>query len=115
LAKVYTKDEEIKRIVVTQSQIYQLNVFFFIIKTQTQTIKVEEGDEMQIVLKAKRIAFSCFGYVRSLNNATEPFVGIEAIGTTTSSENETTKGYEETQTDNNGNYRLRGLSMYFPY
>lgn len=34
---------------------------------------------MQVTFKAKRVAFSCFGMVRSLNNSTEPFVGIEAI------------------------------------
>jgi hypothetical protein len=75
-----------------------------------KTLDVGDGVNVQVTFKAKRVAFSCYGSVRSLNNSTEPFVGIEALSVSSvGGENATANEYEETQADGNGNYRLRGL------
>jgi hypothetical protein len=71
-------------------------------ESSNKEVTVNEGTESQVLLKAKRTAFSCYGSVKALNQDTEKQVVVEAKSTDGSS-------YEETQTDNNGNFRLRGL------
>uniref|UniRef100_A0A6B2KWV3 ER membrane protein complex subunit 7 beta-sandwich domain-containing protein n=1 Tax=Arcella intermedia TaxID=1963864 RepID=A0A6B2KWV3_9EUKA len=66
----------------------------------SQPITIKEGEELKIQVGATRVAYSVFGKVRSLSGEPEKLVGVEAVG----------EGlYEETQTDNSGNFRLRGL------
>jgi len=62
---------------------------------------VKEGLDEKVTISAKRVAYSCFGKVRSLNGEAEKFVPVEAVSATGE--------VEETQTDAEGNFRLRGL------
>jgi hypothetical protein len=64
-------------------------------------VTVEEGVVSSISLTAKRVAWSCFGSVTSLNGEAEKGVVVEAIGPN--------KEHEESRTDAAGNFRLRGL------
>jgi len=68
----------------------------------TQTIKVREGETVESTFSANRVAYSCYGHVHSLNGEAEKFIAIEA---------DSVDGdhHEETQSDANGDYRLRGL------
>jgi hypothetical protein len=62
-------------------------------------ISVKEGSE-SLLLVGSRIAFSCYGKVTSLNGQPEKGVYVEA---------KSGELMEKAQTDQNGQYRLRGL------
>lgn len=70
----------------------------------TTTIKVLEGEDVNIDIQGKRVAFSCTGSVATLAGVPEENVGVEAIGLHKCSEFQ-----ESTVSDENGNYRIRGL------
>jgi len=73
----------------------------YIFEPATKQIEISEGNDVSVEFFAKRVAFSCYGTVHSLNGEAEKLVPIEAIGP---------KGErEETQADVKGQYRLRGL------
>ncbi|KAH9504323.1 Nodal modulator 2 [Bulinus truncatus] len=70
----------------------------------SQIMNVQEGTTEKISIKGARVAFSCFGKVTSLNGEPEPGIIIEAQG----------KGscetyQEESKTEVDGSYRIRGL------
>lgn len=65
------------------------------------SVTLSEGEDKQTELKAKRVAFSVFGHVRTLNGNPAKHVSVEAIGPDGE--------YEEAKTDASGSYRLRGL------
>jgi protocatechuate 3,4-dioxygenase beta subunit len=67
----------------------------------TLPIQLGEGEKKHVTVKAKRVAFSCYGTVQSLNGEPESSVIVEAYG----SEGQ----YEETVSDEEGRYRIRGL------
>lgn len=70
----------------------------------SQMIDVGEGSIVQLQVKGKRVAFSCFGAISSLNGEPEKGVAVEAIGL------ESCESFqEETVSDQEGQYRLRGL------
>eukprot|EP01133_Synstelium_polycarpum_P003812 gene3812-4399_t len=73
------------------------------ITPSSQTLEIIEGKETKVNLVAKRVAFSVFGNIRSLNN--QPLAGatVQAIA---SGE----RVAEESSSDEAGNYRLRGLT-----
>jgi BOS complex subunit NOMO len=68
---------------------------------------VVEGEEADIKFVATRVAYSCFGQVRSLAGHAVPKATVQARG----GEDE----YEETVSDREGNYRLRGLKSGVQY
>ena len=71
----------------------------------SQLINVLEGTTINITIKGKRVAFSCYGQVTSLNGEAEQGIIVEALG-----EGETCSMYqEESKTDQEGYYRIRGL------
>ncbi|CAL1545393.1 unnamed protein product [Lymnaea stagnalis] len=70
----------------------------------SQIINVQEGTTEKITIKGARVAFSCFGKVTSLNGEPEPGIIIEALGLGPCSTNQ-----EESKTEMDGSYRLRGL------
>ncbi|XP_012945613.1 nodal modulator 1 [Aplysia californica] len=71
----------------------------------SQMIQVQEGTTEKIVIKGARVAFSCFGRVTSLNGEPEPGVIIEALG-----QGQECAGFqEESKTEVDGTYRIRGL------
>lgn len=55
--------------------------------------------------------FSCYGSVLSLNGEPEPSVFIEAVG---HSLEDCTKFQEESKTEQDGSYRIRGLQVFNP-
>jgi hypothetical protein len=69
---------------------------------KTKTVTVQEGKEVSESLVATRNAYSVFGVVRSLNGQPEKLITVEAV----TGDNQLV---EESQTDDKGNFRLRGL------
>ena len=67
-----------------------------------KSILVKEGDHIDIVLKAKRVAFSVFGKVNSLMREKLENLFIQA-------QNKETNIIQETPIMKNGEYRLKGL------
>lgn len=70
----------------------------------SQVVDLKEGDELNIVIKGKRVAFSCFGSVTSLNGQPEDGVSVQAFSTT-----EGVDHAEETTTNEQGAFRIKGL------
>jgi len=81
----------------------------YVFRPTTKSIEITEGEEITVEFSAKRIAYSCFGRVTSLNGNPEHFVTLEAT-TMDKSSDEETQSYEETQSDAKGYFRLRGLN-----
>jgi len=74
----------------------------YVFHPNTQTIKIREGETVDFSFNAVRVAYSVYGHVHSLNGEAEKFIAIEA-------DSVTGDHHEETQSDANGDYRLRGL------
>lgn len=60
--------------------------------------------------RGKRIAYSGFGQVTSLNEESEERISITAIGL-----NNCSQFSEESTSESNGNFRVRGLHPYCTY
>ncbi|KAF7996738.1 hypothetical protein HCN44_002384 [Aphidius gifuensis] len=74
-------------------------------------IKINEGETMKIILHGNRIAFSAYGIVKALNGEAETGVTIEAI----CNDKNCNVNQEESITDSNGMFRIRGLEPNFNY
>ncbi|KAK7106662.1 BOS complex subunit NOMO1-like isoform X2 [Littorina saxatilis] len=72
---------------------------------QSQSITVEEGTTMNIVISGTRVAYSVYGKVTSLNGEPEAGVVVEAVGEGQGCE----QFQEEAKTEQDGSYRIRGL------
>ncbi|XP_007891916.2 nodal modulator 1 [Callorhinchus milii] len=70
----------------------------------SQMIQVEEGQTLQIKITGHRTAYSCYGTISSLNGEPEQGIAVEAIGQAACN----IYG-EDTVTDEDGKFRLRGL------
>ncbi|KAK0042403.1 nodal modulator 1 [Biomphalaria pfeifferi] len=70
----------------------------------SQIINVQEGTTEKISIKGARVAFSCYGKVTSLNGEPEPGIIIEAQG-----QGNCQTYQEESKTEMDGSYRIRGL------
>lgn len=87
----------------------------YVFEPSSKSIEVAEGQDLTVTIKATRVAFSCFGNVTSLNGDAEKFVTVEAVGENVmfiilrNVLNYFQGEYEETQTDVNGQFRIRGL------
>lgn len=73
----------------------------FVFTPSSNTITINEGDDLTLQLTAKRTSYSLFGKVTSLNGEPERGISVDA----TSSDGL----FEDTQTEANGAFRLRGL------
>ncbi|XP_048249948.1 nodal modulator 1-like [Haliotis rufescens] len=70
----------------------------------SQMIDVQEGTTRKITITGARVAYSCYGRVTSLNGEPEPGIVVEAVG------QDKCSGYqEESKTEQDGTYRIRGL------
>eukprot|EP00468_Gymnochlora_sp_CCMP2014_P006939 CAMPEP_0167766640 /NCGR_PEP_ID=MMETSP0110_2-20121227/15482_1 /TAXON_ID=629695 /ORGANISM="Gymnochlora sp., Strain CCMP2014" /LENGTH=1157 /DNA_ID=CAMNT_0007654741 /DNA_START=57 /DNA_END=3530 /DNA_ORIENTATION=+ len=76
-------------------------------------INIEENSEFYAKFEATRVAYSLYGSVSSLNLYPEPGITMEAIGIDESGKKP--KRYESTQSDVNGDFRLRGLYPGYTY
>jgi hypothetical protein len=47
-----------------------------------QSVEVKEGQDEKVTISAKRVAYSSFGKVRSLNGEPEKFIAVEAVSAT---------------------------------
>jgi len=65
------------------------------------SLVIQEGTHEVVSVSAVRMEYSCYGKVTSLNNQPLSRVIVEAFSS---------DDHEETQTDGNGEFRLRGLS-----
>ncbi|XP_053408059.1 nodal modulator 3-like [Mercenaria mercenaria] len=70
----------------------------------SQMLEVLEGTTVEVSIRGVRIAYSCYGQVTSLNGEPEPGVFVEALGL-----DDCSMYQEESKTETNGNYRIRGL------
>ncbi|XP_076247163.1 BOS complex subunit NOMO3 isoform X2 [Calliopsis andreniformis] len=70
----------------------------------SKMIKVVEGATVKVTLFGKRVAFSAYGSVTSLNGKPEPGLLVEVQG-----QGDCSNLQEEATTEENGNFRIRGL------
>uniref|UniRef100_A0AAQ4QE75 Nodal modulator n=1 Tax=Gasterosteus aculeatus aculeatus TaxID=481459 RepID=A0AAQ4QE75_GASAC len=70
----------------------------------SQMITVEEGQNLSIDIAGIKTAYSCYGAVQSLSGDAERDVAVEALG-----QGECSLYSEDTVTDEEGRFRLRGL------
>ncbi|XP_042777239.1 nodal modulator 1 isoform X2 [Panthera leo] len=76
----------------------------FRFEPSSQMIEVQEGQNLKISVTGYRTAYSCYGTVSSLNGEPEQGVAVEAMG-----QNDCSIYGEDTVTDEEGKFRLRGL------
>ncbi|CAL9700722.1 unnamed protein product [Knipowitschia caucasica] len=70
----------------------------------SQMITVEEGQNLSIDIVGIKTAYSCYGAVQSLSGDAERDVAVEAVG-----QGDCSLYSEDTVTDEEGRFRLRGL------
>lgn len=70
----------------------------------SKTINVEEGKTVRVTLNGRRVAFSAYGAVTSLNGEPEAGLLVEAKG-----QAECADLSEETTSKEDGTWRIRGL------
>ncbi|XP_047221175.1 nodal modulator 1 [Girardinichthys multiradiatus] len=70
----------------------------------SQMITVEEGQNLSINITGTKTAYSCYGAVQSLSGDAERDVAVEAVG-----QGDCSLYSEDTVTDEEGRFRLRGL------
>uniref|UniRef100_A0A1A8V1N5 Nodal modulator n=1 Tax=Nothobranchius furzeri TaxID=105023 RepID=A0A1A8V1N5_NOTFU len=70
----------------------------------SQMITVEEGQNLNIDITGVKTAYSCYGTVQSLSGDAERDVAVEAVG-----QGDCSLYSEDTVTDEEGRFRLRGL------
>ncbi|GAB6022208.1 nodal modulator [Chamberlinius hualienensis] len=70
----------------------------------SKMVEVSEGEGVSVVLKGKRVAFSCYGVVTSLIGEPEKGIVIEAIG-----KGDCSIYQEEVTSEEDGTFRIRGL------
>ncbi|RXM33768.1 Nodal modulator 1 [Acipenser ruthenus] len=70
----------------------------------SQSIEVEEGQTLNIAIIGYKTAYSCYGTVSSLSGDAEQGVSVEAVG-----QGDCSLYAEDTVTDEEGKFRLRGL------
>ncbi|KAH0554100.1 nodal modulator 3 [Cotesia glomerata] len=70
----------------------------------SKMITVTEGATLRVKLSGNRVAFSAYGVVTSLNGEPEPGLIVEAQG-----QGDCSNLQEEATTEENGNFRIRGL------
>ncbi|KAI7807708.1 BOS complex subunit NOMO1 [Triplophysa rosa] len=76
----------------------------FRFEPSAQMITVEEGQVLHIPITGFKTAYSCYGTVQSLGGDAEQSVAVEAMG-----QEECSMYSEDTITDEEGRFRLRGL------
>ncbi|XP_010288167.1 PREDICTED: nodal modulator 3-like [Phaethon lepturus] len=76
----------------------------FRFEPSSQMIEVQEGQNLKIRITGYRTAYSCYGTVSSLNGEPEQGVSVEAVG-----QKDCSIYGEDTITDEEGKFRLRGL------
>ncbi|KAK5639267.1 hypothetical protein RI129_011759 [Pyrocoelia pectoralis] len=76
----------------------------------SKIIEVKEGATVNVQLRGKRVAYSAFGQITSLNGEPEERISVVANGV-----NNCTQYSEEATSERNGNFRIRGLQPYCVY
>ncbi|XP_053550913.1 nodal modulator 3 [Bombina bombina] len=76
----------------------------FRFEPSSQMIEAQEGQNLKISITGYRTAYSCYGTVSSLNGEPEQGVSVEGIG-----QKDCAIYGEDTVTDEEGKFRLRGL------
>ncbi len=68
------------------------------------TLKITQGDKLNVDFKAKRVAFSAYGKVQLLDQKPVHNIAVEAICVSCK-----VRSMETSTTDHEGKYRIRGL------
>ncbi|KAM4631893.1 BOS complex subunit NOMO1-like [Discoglossus pictus] len=76
----------------------------FRFEPSSQMIEAQEGQNLKIQITGYRTAYSCYGIVSSLNGEPEQGVSVEGVG-----QKDCSIYGEDTVTDEEGKFRLRGL------
>ncbi|KAG8432961.1 hypothetical protein GDO86_017286 [Hymenochirus boettgeri] len=76
----------------------------FRFEPSSQMIEAQEGQNLKITITGYRTAYSCYGAITSLNGEPEQGVSVEAMG-----QDDCDIYGEDTVTDEEGKFRLRGL------
>nr|XP_022914700.1 nodal modulator 1 [Onthophagus taurus] len=76
----------------------------------SKIIDVKEGATVHVTLKGRRVAYSVYGRVTSLNNEPEEKITVIASGLKNCSQYS-----EESSSESNGQFRIRGLLPYCSY
>lgn len=76
----------------------------FRFEPSSQMLEAQEGQNLKIKITGYRTAYSCYGTVSSLNGEPEQGVSVEATG-----QSDCSIYGEDTVTDEEGKFRLRGL------
>ncbi|XP_053328290.1 nodal modulator 1-like [Spea bombifrons] len=76
----------------------------FRFEPSSQMIEAQEGQNLKITITGYRTAYSCYGTVSSLNGEPEQGIAVEAMG-----QGDCSLYGEDTVTDEEGRFRLRGL------
>jgi hypothetical protein len=72
----------------------------YVFEPKAISITLKEGESKTVKIVGKRVAYSCFGNLKTLNSKPLEGVVVQAIGD---------KNYEEGVSDSEGNFRIRGL------
>ncbi len=78
----------------------------------SKMIDINEGSNVNIEVRAKKVAFSCIGATDSLNGEPEPGIIVEAIGirnVVTNVKFNCSQLQEEAVSEANGSFRIKGL------
>ena len=70
----------------------------------SRMIRIEEGATLSVGFVGKRVAFSAYGIVTSLNGQPEGSIFVEALG-----QGDCSELHEEAVTKEDGTWRIRGL------
>lgn len=88
----------------TPSQYYvRPNLKEYKFEPSSKIIDLKDGETVEVFIVGKRVAYSVFGVVKSLNG--EPFPKVNVLANAV----EPCEGMEEAQSEFNGNYRIKGL------
>jgi hypothetical protein len=79
----------------------------FVFEPASQIIDILDGTIVNVFITGRRVAFSCFGAVISLNGEPESGIHIEALSY--QPVGHCSQHQEETKTEHDGTFRLRGL------
>jgi hypothetical protein len=72
-------------------------------------ISVAEGDTVELKVVGRRVEFSCYGMVTSLSGEAEAGVHVEAVADVDTNSKICRALQEETKTELDGSFRIRGL------
>ena len=78
-------------------------------KPNSHPVQITDGYQMNLMIEAKRVAYSCFGKVTTINGQPEDQVLVEANAIINRNNNECDSSKENAKVEANGQFRIRNL------